>query len=230
MTEAEWLACAEPVQMLEFLRSTASDRKSRLFACACCRKRWPDIPVGGREAVAIAEQCADDLGHAEHLASAAERLVALLLPLLPPHAQAALLACQQALSADHRLFHGAMAACVWVADIAGILAVVRGAEPSSVHYRHTRAWAAEFGECSHVVRDVFGNPFRPVSAKPVWLTSTVVELARGIYVEGAFDRLPILADALQDAGCENADVLGHCRGPGPHARSCWVVDLVLGMT
>ena len=63
---------------------------------------------------------------------------------------------------------------------------------------------------------------------PTWLTPDVVALARGIYAERAFDRLPILADALQDAGCDNADVLGHCRGPGPHARGCWVVDLVLG--
>jgi len=63
---------------------------------------------------------------------------------------------------------------------------------------------------------------------PAWLTSTVVSLAEGIYAERAFDRLPILADALQDAGCENTDVLDHCRGPGPHVRGCWVVDLVLG--
>jgi hypothetical protein len=77
---------------------------------------------------------------------------------------------------------------------------------------------------------IFGNPFRPGAVDPAWLTSTVVELAHGIYAERAFDRLPILADALQDAGCENADVLDHCRGPGPHARGCWVVDLVLGKT
>jgi hypothetical protein len=63
---------------------------------------------------------------------------------------------------------------------------------------------------------------------PSWITSTVVALARGIRKEGAFDRLPILADALQDAGCDSEDVLNHCRGPGPHVRGCWVVDLVLG--
>ena len=78
--------------------------------------------------------------------------------------------------------------------------------------------------------DIFGNPFRPVAIDPDWLTSTVVALARGIYDDRAFDRLPILADALQDAGCENADVLTHCRGDGPHVRGCWVVDLLLGKT
>ncbi|AWM42432.1 hypothetical protein C1280_28660 [Gemmata obscuriglobus] len=78
------------------------------------------------------------------------------------------------------------------------------------------------------MRDIFGNPFRPVVLNPAWRTSDALALARGIYDEGAFDRLPILADALQDAGCDSDDILNHCRGPGPHVRGCWVVDLVLG--
>ena len=81
---------------------------------------------------------------------------------------------------------------------------------------------------SLLLRDVFGNPFCPVTLAPAWLTSDVLLLARGIYEEKAFDRMPILADALQDAGCNNPDVLNHCRGDGPHVRGCWVVDLVLG--
>jgi hypothetical protein len=82
-----------------------------------------------------------------------------------------------------------------------------------------------------VVRCVFGNPFHKESLDPSWLAwndGTVVKLAQGIYDEQAFDRLPILADALEEAGCANADILGHCRQPGPHVRGCWVVDLVLG--
>jgi hypothetical protein len=78
------------------------------------------------------------------------------------------------------------------------------------------------------VHEVFGNPFRPVAVEPAWRTADVMLLARGIYAEKAFDRMPILADALQDAGCDNATVLDHCRGEGPHVRGCWVVDLVLG--
>jgi hypothetical protein len=81
---------------------------------------------------------------------------------------------------------------------------------------------------AELLRDIFGNPFRPVTADPSWLTSTVVALARGIYDDRAFDRLPILADALQDAGCDHADILAHCRSDDPHARGCWVVDLLLG--
>jgi hypothetical protein len=79
-----------------------------------------------------------------------------------------------------------------------------------------------------LIHDVFGNPFRPVTFDPAWRTSTVHALATTIYDHRAFDRLPVLADALQDAGCEHADVLDHCRGPGLHVRGCWVVDLVLG--
>src|SRR5262249_37771659 len=79
-----------------------------------------------------------------------------------------------------------------------------------------------------LMHDIFGNPFRPTAVDPDWLTSTVALLARGIYEERAFDRMPILADALQDAGCDSDDLLTHLRGSGPHVRGCWALDLVLG--
>jgi hypothetical protein len=79
-----------------------------------------------------------------------------------------------------------------------------------------------------LLRDVIGNPFRPVTVDPAWLMSTVRALAAVIYADRAFDRLPILADAIEDAGCDSADILAHCRGDGPHVRGCWVVDLLLG--
>ena len=78
------------------------------------------------------------------------------------------------------------------------------------------------------VRDVFGNPFRRSTFDPDWRTDTAVLLARQMYESRDFSAMPILADALQDAGCDNPDVLNHCRGGGPHVRGCWVVDLVLG--
>jgi len=77
-------------------------------------------------------------------------------------------------------------------------------------------------------RDIFSNPFRPVTFDPRWRTSDAVGLARAIYDDRTFDRLPILADALIDAGCDDEQVLAHCRSEGPHVRGCWVVDLVLG--
>ncbi|MBA4189240.1 MAG: hypothetical protein C0467_14685 [Planctomycetaceae bacterium] len=79
-----------------------------------------------------------------------------------------------------------------------------------------------------LLKCLLGNPFHPLSVDPSWLTSDVVALARGIYEDRAFDRMPILADALQDAGCDNDDVLNHCRAERIHARGCWVVDLLLG--
>ncbi len=87
---------------------------------------------------------------------------------------------------------------------------------------------AEQVEQAGLLREIIGNPFRPVVLNAAWLTSTVCALASGIYSDRAFDRMPILADALQDAGCDNEEVLGHCRGPGPHARGCFVVDCLLG--
>jgi hypothetical protein len=89
----------------------------------------------------------------------------------------------------------------------------------------------EQAEQSRLLRDVQGNPFRPVAVEPGWLAwndGTVVKLAQGIYEERAFDRSPILADALEEAGCTDADLLGHLRSPGPHVRGCWALDLVLG--
>ena len=79
-----------------------------------------------------------------------------------------------------------------------------------------------------MLRDLFGNPFRPDGFDPRWRTADAVGLASVIYEDRAFDRLPLLADALSDAGCDSEDLLSHCRSEGPHVRGCWVVDLVLG--
>ena len=79
--------------------------------------------------------------------------------------------------------------------------------------------------------DIFGNPFRPVAFDAAWRTDTAVSLSKGMYESRDFSAMPILADALQDAGCENEDILNHCRNEAlPHVRGCWVVDLVLGKT
>jgi len=86
----------------------------------------------------------------------------------------------------------------------------------------------ELAAQTELIRCIFGNPFRPVAFDPAWRTDTAVALARQMYESREFSALPILADALQDAGCDNEDVLNHCREPGTHVRGCWVVDLVLG--
>jgi hypothetical protein len=95
-----------------------------------------------------------------------------------------------------------------------------------VRRKHIRSHIAR--NHTDLLRCIFGNPFRPVAFDSAWQSETAVALAAGIYADRAFDRLPILADTLEEAGCDDADVLNHCRGPGPHARGCWVVDGVLG--
>jgi hypothetical protein len=91
------------------------------------------------------------------------------------------------------------------------------------------AYEAEAEVQVRLLREIFGNPFRPVAFDPVWRTSDVMALAKGIYDELAFDRMPILADALQDAGCDSDDLLEHCRDANAtHVRGCWALDLVLG--
>ena len=84
---------------------------------------------------------------------------------------------------------------------------------------------------ARLLRDIVGSPFRLHSIAPAWLAwndGAIRKMVQAIYDTRAFDRLPLLADALEDAGCTDADLLGHCRGPGPHVRGCWVVDLLLG--
>jgi hypothetical protein len=93
----------------------------------------------------------------------------------------------------------------------------------------TKPWQRSHARnAAHLLRDIFGNPFRPIAFPASWRTDTALALARQMYESRDFSALPILADALQDAGCDSAEVLDHCRGPGPHVRGCWCVDLVLG--
>jgi hypothetical protein len=86
---------------------------------------------------------------------------------------------------------------------------------------------------AHLVRDIFGDPFRTLALDPAWLAwhhGAATRFAADIYDSHAFDRLPLLADALEDAGCTDPDLLGHLRCPGPHVRGCWAVDLILNKT
>jgi hypothetical protein len=105
---------------------------------------------------------------------------------------------------------------------------LEGTQRSRFHFRYEDTSQDE-RECAHrSARDIFGNPFRPILLHPTWRSNNVLALAQAIYDERAFDRLPILGDALEDAGCDNIDILNHCREPAEHVRGCWVVDLVLG--
>ncbi len=213
MTEAEWLAATDPTPMLDFVRGKATDRKRRLFAVACCRRisdmdeKWMGV------AILAAEQFADGLCGREEM----ERYRRL--------------AEELAFETDDDFVEVVSVAIGRAADV-DREDEVEGDDFAATSATHARfASDDQVGEKavqSRLVKEIFGNPFRPVTIDPAWLTEPVHSLAAGIYAERAFDRMPVLADALEEAGCDSADILSHCRGDGPHVRGCWVVDLLLG--
>jgi hypothetical protein len=221
MTEAEWLACADPMPMLDVLRDTASDRKLRLFTCACGHLVSHLLTdPRSKEALPVAERFADGL------TSAAE-----MEAVFQPACDAAGEASRYAIDPADGTPLPSWAAAWVVAKAVIATSDSRGEDAFFGAVDGVRFAKMALGNPpTPLLHDIFGNPFRPVSVDPSWLTSTVLVLARGIYDDRAFDRLPILADALQDAGCDNGAILNHCRQTGEHVRGCWVVDLLLGKT
>jgi hypothetical protein len=211
VTEEEWLAGCEPSGMLVFEEHRNAERKLRLFACACVNRvqsRLEDSRC--RQAIPVAERLADGLVNEEERKVALQAVQYAFRDANPPTGSELEDAI---LSARYTLIGSALV---------GFAAANRAA--SCLGGGKEREQAAQ----ADLLRDIFGNPFRPISFDPSWRTSTVHALARQMYESRDFGAMPILADALQDAGCENEDVLNHCRGPGPHVRGCWVVDLLLG--
>jgi hypothetical protein len=286
MTENEWLVSTDPEPMLELLRGRASNRKLRLFASACCRHtssimdaewrrivsherrsamaawpsravswlsskfrpHWPDrtlLEWSKREAelawraAELAEKVADGLADLPELTA---------LCFSPGDDE------MEGSYADGPDAAWASAyRARWCAKYCSPCSYPHGAayrsasKPDHDRERLTQA---------HLLRDIFGNPFRPVAIERAWLTADVVKLAETIYVERTFDRLPILAEALEQAGCRDQEILSHCREPRPsfqptesirsnwwpwrrraqavpaapvaHVRGCWVLDLILG--
>jgi hypothetical protein len=222
MTEAEWLACTDPTPMLEFLRGKASVRKLRLFACCCCYRLhdlW-GMMDGCLEAVEFANLYADGGAAREDL-----KLMSDDLSVIDDYYG----------SSEEIRFHALdCVMAIPLGDVSGLANRIIEYFENQHYWTEAELEAEQEAErvlqCE-ILRDFFGNPFRPVIVEPTWLTwngGTVPRLAQVVYDERAFDRLPDLADALEAAGRTNADILGHCRGPGPHVRGCWVVDLLLG--
>jgi hypothetical protein len=225
MNKRRWLDEWWPGRLLGLVRQVRVPRRRRLYACACCRRIWDLITdPRSRRAVEIAESFADGqaseteltAAHSEACVAAAEMGAAVVRhPVskrkMPRKLSVAAQAAAHA-SAAQVTVHGSLAA----------------AEASLVHHAEV---SGEYGNQANLVRDIFGNPSHPVAVEPAWLAwndATVPAIARHIYDNRAFHVLPILADALEDAGCTNADLLDHCRSPGPHVRGCWAVDLLLG--
>jgi hypothetical protein len=230
MTEAEWWASADPAAMLAFLARPAADRALRRFAVAACRRVEPFVAHPAvTAAIALAEEAADDDVSADRR-EAAERAARDVWGEFrrPNSARSAAGAAARAVGDDEDY---ALAVADWVRGAAASKAAeaapkrTRAAAKDAIR---AEAGAAELLALAGLLRDIIGNPFRPVSFDLAWRTSTAVAFAAQMYDSRDFTPMPVLADALQDVGCENADVLGHCRGSGPHVRGCWVVDALLG--
>jgi hypothetical protein len=205
--ETAWNTTSRPAELLGFLGARISDRQLRLYACACYRRIWDRLHVATRAVVEVAEQLADGLADEEDLNVAVDGAWTWRSEPAPEAAWVA--------SALPR--EGAERSAEWVAGFVG------SQDPSRY-----QALAAEEqrAQCA-MLRDVVGNPFRPIRAAPGWLTSEVVRLARAIYAERAFRRMGQLAEALVAAGCDREEILGHCLGTVHHVRGCWLLDLLL---
>lgn len=229
MTAGEWATCNDPRPMLDQIGHRATDRKLRLFLTACCRRIWPLLQDERcRRAVEVAERFADGHANREALEAAHEAALAARAagaPGAPANATATYLEpARGRLGYDRErpvmldVHEGASrAASCW----ANAKSQIEGSNWSELMRNERRFQCA-------LLRDLFRPPSHLFAIQEAWRSSTVVALARQMDASNDFSALPILTEAIQDAGCENSDILSHCRGNGPHIRGCWVVDLLLG--
>lgn len=222
MTEAEWNGCSNPHEMLLHVRGQATDRKLRLIAVACCERAKQYTESWYHELADIAEAFADAKVTAQEMQD-----------VLAQHEcsndhpdRAAFYHTAELNIAEHIPF--------LVGDLGDWIASCTVADDVKRSYEdwqreENRLARIEDAKTAEQIREILGPfPFRAFTADPTWLTTAVLRLAQAIYDDRTYDRLPVLADALEDAGCHDPDMLAHCRCPGPHLRGCWVVDLLTG--
>jgi hypothetical protein len=248
MTEAEWLACTDPRPVLRSLAGKVGPRKMRLCAAACCRRVWHLLPDERcRRAVEVAERYADrlasrqDLAAAHAGASAACQAASAASGRFGPFAlMGATYAAQTVAWSTHptKRTYGSSAAdsaeaAVTYSAFSGI--ALRSVFTDADHERWSTTHASERAAQVLLLRDVLGAASLPAVGGAAWRTADVVRLAEAAYEERTLPagtlgpaRLAVLADALEEAGCADAELLGHLRGPGPHVRGCWAIDLLTG--
>ncbi|HTU20858.1 MAG TPA: hypothetical protein VMG10_22590 [Gemmataceae bacterium] len=247
MTETQWLECISPELMLAYLGERASSRKRRLFACACVRRIWPLLRDDRlRQAVKVGERFADGRVPMKILEKAQR-----LARRLREEREAAELREATWMARAARSAAQAVEALLWEPE--PILKQPRDIRepPDVVSATRTARAAARAAEAQRaqdespriepirrlhaldaveLVREIFGNPFRSVTLDPSWLcwkNNLIPKMARVIYRKRCFRNLSILADVLEEAGCNDTAILSHCRAQVEHARGCWVVDVVL---
>jgi hypothetical protein len=237
MSETIWTTASEPPRLLSLLGEEASPRKLRLFACACCRQLGSRLSDEARTHVDHCERFAD--GEATFRALQGSDVVlgrrqtetqqALLhqVPSMLEMERESILAALRCLS-GRSAYQVAINTAYAVRSIGGRVTAFGGRVTASGSFtpdldgeRNAR------NDQAKLLRDIFGNPFRPIPIGPA-PNDPIRRLAQLIYDERRVDHLPILADALEEAGCTSESVLGHCRSAGPHVRGCWVVDALLG--
>jgi hypothetical protein len=249
MTPAEWLSSTDPDAMLAAVRDRAADRKLLLFVCGAARLIWDRLGTFGRTAVPRVEEAADLDGTDEDRRAAV--WAACESAGLPP-----LVTLVDSMFQEGEPITAAVRQFALI--LRAMQTLPAGGEEGrwslllAVAARMIGQPQPHPGQAD-LLRCVFGNPFagdpppppkrtvrewfrgreslppvQPLAFDPAWRTTAAVDLARVIYHDRESDLMPILADALQDAGCADEAALGHCRGGGPHARGCWVVDQVLG--
>lgn len=235
MSEELWLRETDPLKLLELCYPMCSHgstkpqaRRSRLYLLACARKQWTRLPDVGRAIIGLAEEYAENPREQKRLYYGAAPVT-------------------------EQLFHSAGTALdLRYAELNLATAEIGyGApDPNSVgrhpsftdeQWRGVTAllylsfdartppyvWVPWYLHDVDLLRDVHGNPFQYVPFPQAWRTDTVLAFARQMYDSRDFSAMPIFADALEDAGCDNQEMLSHCRCGRRHARGCWVLDLVL---
>jgi hypothetical protein len=220
MTDEElWRLSGVPQVLLDLAREHTTQRKLRLVACAYARNAWDLLTdERSRNAVQVAESFADSNCNLGHLNFAQD--------------DAALVASHSLKRDPNSLGTRAERLAVAATNEDAYAAVFMGTVDVPHLYPSCVGYGSEFNnscrEQSPLLRDIFGNPFRPVTFDPAWRAADTSGIAARMYDSRDFSAMPILADALEEAGCTNPDLLLHAREPGVHIRGCWVVDLVLG--
>jgi hypothetical protein len=234
--ESEWIAAAVPHRMIEHLRGKASERKMRLVLCASAWRLWHRHPhPRGRELLEGAERYADGeigveeirrietIGHEWAFLESGFDQLALLRSLL----------CDPRWGgSEARWWKSIQTALLFTLNFSASLAAREFFWAPQGEAKRERAWDEEAAAQADLIREIIGNPFRPSPDPPQavlrWNDRLVPRLARAIHDERRWGDLPLLADALLDAGCEDEALMGHCRRGGEHARGCFVLDTLLG--
>ena len=239
MSEQEWLTSRDPAKMLRWLDRPQGDRKLLLSAVACLRANWHLLILeSSRKAVEWTELYADGLVERDEEYHRLEWRSEGAAYYLEMQAEPDAIERWSAEAESHgqpRL--NRLTGLIDVRETAPDLRQHIDAaymanqlmthDPDVLLERVIRSPVQLLSPA--LLRDIFANPFRPVGFDSAWRTSTAVAMAKGMYDSRDFTAMPILADALQDAGCDDDDVLSHCRAEhGIHVRGCWVIDLVLG--